>query len=404
MIQQGFNSEDEIDEEDDCKVGADVFGNAVIWGTDWTTETIASQLRKGNIELSPRFQRREAWTDKEKSCLIESLALGVPVPPIILAEKKDKKNSFLVIDGKQRLISIRRFFCEESEESEELHRLKLSGLEVLSVLNGKTYDEIKTINREYIDDIENQTIRTIVIKNWSNEAFLYNVFLRLNTGGKKLSPQELRQALRPGPFLDYLDEATADSNQIKKMLNNKQPDSRMRDVELALRYYGFKYCLDEYNGNLKAFLDLTCDKLNRKWSIFEDEFKKDFSELENAIDFSYEIMESDSPFSRFTGDKSNNVFNRSVFELFTFYFNDNKIREMVRLGKEQFVMLFRELNNDSMFIDAVSNTVKDRNKLCTRFNMFSELLLRIKKGTKEDVDIKKLYISGSGIGFEIVED
>ena len=80
------------------------FDDAVIWGTDWTTETINRQLLKGNIDLFPKFQRRDAWSNRDKSKFIESLILGLPIPQIILAEKSGAKGKYIVIDGKQRLI------------------------------------------------------------------------------------------------------------------------------------------------------------------------------------------------------------------------------------------------------------------------------------------------------------
>ena len=110
------NFEDIIEnEETDLQADKEKFNQAVIWGTDWTTETIARQLEKGTIDLNPTFQRRDAWSNGDKSKLIESLILGLPVPPIILAESKEKKNSYIVIDGKQRLLSIRRFFSNDDK-------------------------------------------------------------------------------------------------------------------------------------------------------------------------------------------------------------------------------------------------------------------------------------------------
>ena len=89
---------------------------AVVTASDWTTETILSQLRQGNIDLTPSFQRREAWRNDRKSRYIESLFLGLPVPQIVLAERKGRRGSYIVIDGKQRLLSIRSFGVEEAGE------------------------------------------------------------------------------------------------------------------------------------------------------------------------------------------------------------------------------------------------------------------------------------------------
>ncbi len=103
----------EEESEEDLRTVPDTFSEAVIWGTDWTVETINSQLSKGNIDLNPKFQRRDAWNDMNKSRLVESLMLGIPVPPIILAEKKDNKGKYIVIDGKQRLLAIRQFCAKK---------------------------------------------------------------------------------------------------------------------------------------------------------------------------------------------------------------------------------------------------------------------------------------------------
>src|SRR6478735_6597778 len=83
---------------------------AVVSGTDWTTETIVSQLKRGNIQLNPRFQRRDAWKLDRKSRFIESLIVGLPIPQIVLAESKSERGKFIVLDGKQRLLSIVQYW------------------------------------------------------------------------------------------------------------------------------------------------------------------------------------------------------------------------------------------------------------------------------------------------------
>lgn len=401
---EGFDDETESEFKSDVKK----FSEAVVWGTDWTTETIARQLEKENINLNPSFQRRDAWTDVEKCKLIESLILGIPVPPIILAENKNKKNSYIVIDGKQRLLSIRRFYSNISEKeykeknlsnSNSFKQLKLKNLEILTELNDLTYEDIKMKFDEYATNIDNQAIRTIVIKNWPDEAFLYTVFLRLNTGSKKLSPQELRQALKPGEFLNYLDEATAESKTIMKMLNNDGPDPRMKDIELALRFYAFKYKIESYSGNLKDFLDETCGYLNSNWEKEKNTIKEMFYELENSINFSYEIM-GKNPFSRYTNSACHNRFNRSIFEIFSYYFSVPNIRAMVEKEKDDFVKKFIELNDDKEFTETVSGTTKDLTKVVTRYNKFLNLLLEIAHSNKITFD--KLIIRDNKIKIEKV--
>ena len=395
-----FETDGEENEEE-LNIDLSKFNQAGIWGTDWTTETMARQLEKGNIDLNPSFQRRDAWSEQEKSRLIESLMLGFPVPPIILAENKQKKNSYLVIDGKQRLLSIRRFYSNVSEkefkaknlkEKDAFKQLKLKGLDILKDFNGKTYSQMQVENTEYINNLDNQSIRTIVIKNWPDEAFLYTVFLRLNTGSKKLSPQELRQALKPGAFMNFLDDETANSTAIKDMLNNKGADPRMKDIELALRFFAFKCFPDKYKGNLKEFLDYTCENLNGNWEEKEYIIRDMFAELEKSIVFLKDLFAPDAAFSRYTDGKCNGRFNRSIYEILTYYFSIKEVRIAVEKKKEEFVNKFVELNDNQEFVYAVSNTTKDINRVVIRFTKVSKILEDLLKDAEDNVSIPKFEL------------
>lgn len=362
-----FELEDYIEESNEFNL----FNSAVVWGMDWTTETIANQLEKGNIDINPKFQRRDAWTQEEKSRLIESLMLGLPVPTIILAEMKDKKNSFVVIDGKQRLLSIKQF-CSKKEE---FTKLRLKKMEVLSELDGKTMQDLAEDSKydRFLTAFENATIRTIVIKNWPSEQFLYSVFLRLNTGSKPLSPQELRQALHPGRFLDFLDDATAESKEMMRLLRNIKADSRMRDIELALRYYGYLYNRKNYNGNLREFLDDTCKRMNEIWEKEQTQIKMQFNELEKSINFCFDIFGQKQAFSKWENGDYNNRFNRALFEVFTFYFSDANVRYSLNKGK--FEQGFRKIcETDSVFMDSISNTTKELKRVEKRFHTIEELI------------------------------
>ncbi len=191
---------EELDDLEHIENWAD---GAVLWSTDWTAETVLSQLNRGNIDLNPSFQRRSAWSEDKQSLFVESLILGLPIPQLILAEDKRKKGSYIVIDGKQRLLAIRKF-ASEGEDS-GFKPLKLKGLSERNDLNKKTYNDL--LNDENLAEdlaaFQNASIRTIVIRNWKSEAYLWEVFLRINTGSVQLSPQELRQALHPGPFSKF---------------------------------------------------------------------------------------------------------------------------------------------------------------------------------------------------------
>src|SRR5216684_766858 len=203
LILEDTDPEGTESEEDLGTVDPSLLGKAVVTGTDWTAETILSQLAKGNITLDPAFQRRDAWSLPRKSKFIESIILGLPIPQLVLAESQEFKGTFLVIDGKQRLLSLQQFAGIKLAPEQEPLRLK--GLLVRKELEGKRYVDLQgdpNLGR-YLSAFENQPIRTVIVRNWQSEKVLYIIFHRLNTSSVPLSPQELRQALHPGKFLRF---------------------------------------------------------------------------------------------------------------------------------------------------------------------------------------------------------
>lgn len=80
------NFEDDQADDLDTSLGVDRFRDAVLYGTDWTVRTLLHQIEQGNIDLSPDFQRRDAWSLRNKSRFIESVALQLPIPQIVLAD------------------------------------------------------------------------------------------------------------------------------------------------------------------------------------------------------------------------------------------------------------------------------------------------------------------------------
>ena len=100
---------------------------------DWTVETIVRQVEQKNIDLDPAFQRRNAWRDHRRSRLIESFVLGFPVPQVVLAENPRRRGTFIVIDGKQRLMTIAGLYLLEFRDYWTQPRF--SGLSVLKDLN-----------------------------------------------------------------------------------------------------------------------------------------------------------------------------------------------------------------------------------------------------------------------------
>jgi hypothetical protein len=355
-------------EEDIGSLDQKSFSNAVLSGNDWTTETIINQINKGNILLNPDFQRRDAWDKVRKSRFIESLILGLPIPQIVLAESKEKKGSYIVLDGKQRLLSIRQFSAEPNDEI--YNPLKLNGLKIRDDLNKKNLSDLKG-NLEFFEDLsafENQPIRTVVIKNWPNEDFLYHVFLRLNTGSVPLSPQELRQALHPGPFVSFLDNSSANSIALQDILKLKKPDFRMRDTELLLRYYAFKNFLPEYSGTLKKFLDDSCKTLNKKWPENSNKIIEQLESFEQSHLFIKSVFK-DNKYRKWSGSTYESRFNRAVFDILILSFDNPEVRNKAAGKESQIEDLYKALcNNNKDFMKSIESTTKSLTATQTRFS------------------------------------
>ncbi len=225
--------------------------------------------RREAINLHPEYQRRLRWGPTQKSRLIESLLLNIPVPPVFFYESEAAR--YEVMDGQQRLNTIYDFFAGA---------FPLSGLKVLTPLNGLRYPRAsprvkRTLDRASLSAIvllmESESERPSQGK-LSLTDIRRLVFDRLNTGGMKLNAQELRNAQNPGPFNEiivslsrfhlftevfdipaYTEEDPEDyyvnPERQKNILYNS-----MRDCELVLRYFALK---DPANirGSMKAMLD-----------------------------------------------------------------------------------------------------------------------------------------------------
>jgi Protein of unknown function DUF262 len=353
----------------------DEIAGIVVTGTDWTTATIFDQLVKGNIQLSPKFQRRDAWDVGRKSRFIESIMLGFPIPHIVLAAHGKERGKFVVLDGKQRLLTILQFYG--SSETQR-NKFKLKELEFRPELNGFNYDDLRS-NPSYSDFLnafDNQTIRTTLIRNWQTESFLHKIFLRLNVENTPLSTQELRQALHPGGFVDFLDDRSMTSESLRKIFKSKDPDFRMRDVELLLRYISFRFRLNQYKGDLKDFLDTTCEVFNAKWSEDSESIIDELQQFEEAVKTTSNIFGDNFFRVWLTEDRAyRNRFNRAVLDVMVFYFSDVKIRESAKGKNISVEDAFKKLCSSSPeFKESIEKNTKSIKETHNRLFLWGEAL------------------------------
>lgn len=235
---------------------------------------IKDLIEKGEVlNLRPEYQRRLRWNTSQKSKLIESLLLNIPVPPIFLYETTAAR--YEVMDGQQRLNAVKEFMAGD---------YALSSLSVLSPLNGIRYSRCPPRIKRALDRSSLSAIVLLLESesgttqgNLSMTDIRRFIFDRLNTGGTKLNPQEIRNALNPGAlnriivdltrynlFTEVFDiPAYTETNPSDYYENTQRQKntlySSMADCQLVLRYFALK---DEDNirGSMKMILDRAMEK------------------------------------------------------------------------------------------------------------------------------------------------
>lgn len=271
---------------------------------DFNIKTYYDFVESGVIVIPP-FQRNFVWDIARSSKLIESLIIGLPIPQIFLFE--EKKNSFLVIDGQQRLLSIYYFIkgrFPRKEKRAELRKIliekggivddellsnntyyrdfKLS-LSPQNQLHGKSYETLD----EYKTTFDLRALRNILVR--QNTPFedgnssMYEIFNRLNIGGVNLTAQEIRSSLYHSDFYTMLHKINLNENW-REFLNNADLDLHLKDIEILLRAFGLLLNFESapYKGNMKRFLNEFSAKAKKYTDEQLEKFETLFSEFLSA--------------------------------------------------------------------------------------------------------------------------
>ncbi|MHA6287353.1 GmrSD restriction endonuclease domain-containing protein [Maricaulis sp. CAU 1757] len=362
----------DINEDDLVGVTRESISKTVLYPTDWTVGVLLDLLKRKKIDLSPHFQRRVAWDAAKMSKFIESIFLQLPVPQIVLAETRPGRYS--VIDGKQRLTALARFCLSDMDSPS----LKLKGCEYVSEVEGRSFQDIKSDPQldSLLDAFESTTIRTVVIKNYPSKEILYLMFLRLNQNSVTLSPQELRKALFPGEFYDWLDDWTSSSKALGFIFSTV-PDFRMRDIEVTLRHIAFQLFAEQYSGNIKKFLDDASDQLTRSWSQSRETIERVVQNFELALTCTNEIF-GDNAFKVYEAGEYKKAPNRAVIDIMTHFFADPNVREEAMKNRDRIVRSFEDLSGgNSDFRKYLQSSTKTNEATFGRFQHWRHALQEI---------------------------
>lgn len=239
-----------VDEAVDSDGHSNVLYAITSFGSDPEVEVLVKRLNRGEIYIPP-FQREYIWNIKEASRFIESLLLGLPVPGIFLA-RDEETNKQLVIDGQQRLKTLQFFFSGFFNPKEGDRRQRVFELsDVQEPFDGKTY---KTLSEKDRLQLETAIIHATIIKQdtpANDDTSIYHIFERLNSGGRRLAPQEIRVVAYHGELIALLKRL----NKISAWRDIYGAESpRLKDQELILRYLALLEGHRKYEKPMKEFL------------------------------------------------------------------------------------------------------------------------------------------------------
>jgi hypothetical protein len=322
---------------------------------DLVVLSMIEQIKNGTIFLQPlsdrpSYQRRYVWTDKLASRLIESIILNVPIPPIFLSQNEEFE--FDVIDGQQRIYSIFRFYDNQ---------FPLRDLEVATELNGLRFFELPQKTRR---QIETHTVRCVYVTNESHPDIKFEVFQRLNTNTAPLNAQELRNCIFRGPLNSLLKECAASENWLK-IVGKRQPDKRMRDEEVVLRYFSFFiHGVKSYRTPLKQWLNDTAEAGKRYSEKRTDQLRASW---DSSLQKSLIWFEPDDCFRR-TGSRT---INKALFDLVMASAGQVDVERAAAIRTE-FRKRYREVVKDPEFEDLISRAVDHTKRTKRRFEIWQQ--------------------------------
>lgn len=360
----------------------------------WNPGNIVEFIDNGMIEL-PLFQRNYVWNNKMASRLIESMILGLPVPEIFVYNKSVNE-PLKIIDGQQRLLSI-YFYMKgrfpKNLSARDLIRDNISQNNLKELIEdnklfsdfrigfGKTNDyATKADEPEYLNKTYNElsdrlqaifklrrNLRVITIRQNSpedDESSMYEIFNRLNTGGEKLNPQEIRASLFYCDFYKMMLKLNENENWRKIFSKKDSRDLHCKDVEVILRSFAMLEWHDKYSPRMVDFLN--------KYSAYSKLMGKD------DIQFRQELFTS---FINSCSDLiDNNIFLRNhkfsptVFEAVFVAVCENAFKEKRlikgRINKDSIIRLL----DDNKFIECTGRSSAGRDNVKARIDIAREMV------------------------------
>jgi hypothetical protein len=249
---------------------------------------IMNMYKEGEININPDFQRSFRWSKEKQTNLIESILLGIPIPPIFVAENED--GVWELVDGLQRISTVLSFFAILENVSKEKRTLVLG--------KGKLIPQLEDVSIQNMSfklklRIKRATVGVEVLNRDSDSQMKYELFKRLNTTSEGLSEQEMRNAIYSGKLNTYINQLASHDTFVSLMKPTKKQKESMYLSELVLRYLAFKNSIDMKDG-VRSHLDKYMEENVNTNNFDEDKEKEEFIKIITYINdnFGTEIFKA----------------------------------------------------------------------------------------------------------------
>ena len=324
-------------------------------------DSLLARIENDEIVLQPDFQRKEVWKDDARSRLIESILIRIPLPAFYMDATDDDR--WLVVDGQQRLSTLRRFVIEES--------LRLRGLEFLDEFKGCSFSELP---RPFQRRIRETNVTVYLIEKGTPSSVKINIFKRINTGGLPLSPQEIRHALNGAPVTLMLRDLS-ESNAFRHATRNKIPTDRMADREYITRFLAFVLSNpSNFNApEMDGFLNEAMSRIN---TMDEGERLALSARFQRAMTLSSQVFGKYAFRKYYSSEDRLKPINKALFEAWSVNLDSLSDEEAHRLisHKDKLFEQFAVVMHDRAFEQAVSQGTGDISKVRLRFATILKLI------------------------------
>jgi hypothetical protein len=330
---------------------------------------VMDQIDDKDLELAPDFQRNQVWKPWQKSGLIESILLQIPLPAFYFAETAD--GLLRVVDGLQRLSTIHGYMRQSA--------FALSGLEYLEdEVGGLTYKELALPWRRRMD---NTQIFAHVIDPKTPPQVTYDIFKRINTGGTPLKPQEIRHCMSSQRSRDFL-KSCVDLPEFAAATGTRLHNSvRMDDREVALRFCAFRllgvgHYVEHSQGSIESFLMEATNLLDDRARVDDAALAALREAFRAAMRNAITIFGAHAFRKWPEGSDYRSPINKALFESWSVALADLDLEDAARRKSDIVARARGLMTDDAKYLQAISVSTGDQRKVALRFEVARDVVIQ----------------------------